>query len=77
MVREVKLVERRNLTVALEVMLAELSCLWAVASSGSACAQSFDWHCQGRTTLMRRQNVMADCLNFAESHFAIPDSGIA
>ena len=26
---------------------------------------------------MRRQNVTVDCLNFAKSHFAIPDSGVA
>ena len=34
-------------------------------------------HCRGRTILMRRQNVTAGCLNFAKSHFAIPDSGVA
>jgi len=27
--------------------------------------------------LTRRQNVTAGCLNFAKSHFAIPDSGVA
>jgi len=33
-------------------------------------------HCRGRTTLTRRQNVTG-CLNFAKSHFAIPDSEVA
>ena len=32
-------------------------------------------HCQGWTILTRRQNVTADCLNFAKLHFAIPDRG--
>ena len=30
----------------------------------------------GQTILMKRQNVTAGCLNFAKSHFAIPDSGV-
>ena len=34
-------------------------------------------HCRGGTILMRRQNVTAGCLNFAKSHFAVPDSGVA
>jgi len=34
-------------------------------------------HCRGWTILTRRQNVTADCLNFAKSHLAVPDSGVA
>ena len=34
-------------------------------------------HCRGRTILTRRQNVTAGCLNFAKSHFAVPDSEVA
>ena len=33
-------------------------------------------HCRSRTILTRRQNITAGCLNFAKSHFAIPDSGV-
>ena len=39
--------------------------------------QACDCHCRGRTIWTRRQNVAAGCLNFAKSHFAVPDSGVA
>jgi len=32
-------------------------------------------HCLGWTILTRRQNVAAGGLNFAKSHFAVPNSG--
>jgi len=34
-------------------------------------------HCRGRTILLRRQNITAGCLDFANSHFAVPNSGVA
>jgi len=59
---------RRNVDVS-------LSDLWH-ANDGlclTLCLFLDDRHCRGRTILTMRQNVIADCLNFAESHFAIPD----